>query len=184
MFAPPPTRNGILTIETTYLQMVARPPAGPGSSPAGATGVEARRPTVSFYRYLYNTVGRDYLWFLRRQMSDDELAAIIHDPAVAVFVLYQDGVPAGFAELDRRAMPAVELAYFGLIPEFIGQGLGGYFLRWAIHRAWDDGPECLLVHTNTLDHPAALPNYLKQGFAIVETRTQRIQDPRAGGEFL
>ena len=77
-----------------------------------------------------------------------------------------EGVPAGFAELDRRIEGEIELAQFGLMPEFIGQGLGRYFLRWAIDKAWNYGPRRFWLHTDTKDHPAALPNYLKAGFAI------------------
>jgi hypothetical protein len=43
---------------------------------------------------------------------------------VEVHVLVADGVPAGLAELDRRIEGEIELAQFGLMPEFIGQGLG------------------------------------------------------------
>jgi GNAT superfamily N-acetyltransferase len=68
----------------------------------------------------------------------------------------------------------VELVQFGLTPEFIGQGLGKFFLQWAIDRAWGYGPRRLWLHTCTLDHPAALPNYLKAGFRIYkEERTVR-----------
>jgi hypothetical protein len=55
---------------------------------------------------------------------------------------------------------------FGLIREFIGQGLGKYFLQWTIDKAWSYSPKRFWLHTCTKDHPAALPNYLKAGFAI------------------
>jgi GNAT superfamily N-acetyltransferase len=77
-----------------------------------------------------------------------------------------DGAPAGFAELGRRAEGEVELVPFGLLPGFIGQGLGRYFLQWAIDRAWGYRPRRFWLHTDTKDHPAALPNYLKAGFAL------------------
>jgi hypothetical protein len=116
------------SVETlvTYLEMTA-PPERPATLPPGPA-VEIRRaarPTTSFYRYLYDAVGRHWTWTERRLMSDAELAAIVQDPRVEVLVLWVDGVPAGYAELDRRAPLDIELAYFGLVPEFIGQGLGG-----------------------------------------------------------
>ena len=173
-----------LTITTTYLQMFARPGREPGPRPEGTEVKRAIQPTISFYRYLYNTVGDDYLWFLRREISDKSLAAIIHDPAVAIYILYLRAVPAGYAELDMRSLDHngdIELAYFGLIPEYIGRGLGGYFLRWTIHRAWDHNPQRLFVHTNNLDHPNALPNYQKQGFEIYDRQVNVVQDPRSVG---
>ena len=68
--------------------------------------------------------------------------------------------------MDRRTEGEVELVQFGLMPEFIGQGLGRYFLQWTIDRAWSYGPRRFWLHTDTKDHPAALPNYLKAGLAV------------------
>jgi GNAT superfamily N-acetyltransferase len=80
-------------------------------------------------------------------------------PLNEVHVLHVDGTPAGFAELDRRIEGEIELVQFGLMPEFIGQSLGRYFLQWTIDKAWSYGPRRFWLHTCTKDHPAALPNY-------------------------
>src|SRR5271156_1805900 len=125
-----------MKITTYYLQMFAPnlrvvPPPMPGLDV-----VHARKPTVAYYRFLYDAVGRDYDWTSRKKLSDAELAALLHDPRLDVHVLTADGVPAGFAELDRRIEGEIELVYFGLLPEFIGQGLGKYFLQWTIDKAW------------------------------------------------
>jgi GNAT superfamily N-acetyltransferase len=111
-------------------------------------------------------VGRDYDWTSRKKLSDAALAALLNDPRLEVHVLMAEGVPAGFAELDRRVEGDIELVQFGLMRDFIGQGLGRYFLRRAIDRAWSYGPSRFWLHTDTKDHPAALPNYLKAGFAV------------------
>lgn len=80
-----------------------------------------------------------------------------------------DGVPARYAELDRRVPHEVEIAYFGLMPEFIGKGFGQYLLHWTVRRAWDSNPARVWLHTCELDHPVALPNYLKVGFEVYKT---------------
>ena len=100
----------------------------------------------------------------RLKLSDAELASIIQDPLDEMHVLDVDGVPAGFAELDRRKSADFELVQFGLTGDFIGQGLGKWFLQWVIDKAWSYQPKRFWLHTCTLDHPAALPNYLKAGF--------------------
>ncbi len=101
----------------------------------------------------------------RRYMPDEELAAIIEDRDVELMVLYVKGVPAGFAELDFRGLPdEADLAYFGLMPEFIGRKLGGWFLHWAVSELWSRGPESITVNTCTKDHPSALPMYQRIGF--------------------
>jgi GNAT superfamily N-acetyltransferase len=153
-------------VKTTYLQMLARPERVVPPPREGLAVVHARNPTVAWYRSLYDAVGRDYDWTSRRKLSDDALATLLNDPRLEVHVLTVDDVPAGFAELDRRIEDEIELVQFGLMPEFIGQGLGWYFLQWTIDKAWSYNPRRFWLHTCTKDHPAALPNYLKAGFAI------------------
>jgi GNAT superfamily N-acetyltransferase len=172
--ASPGDARGERHIETviTYLEMRA-PPALP-PRPAPRADLEIRRAwtsTVSFYRYLYAAVGEPWTWTVRRWLSDAELATILNDPRVEVNVLWVRGVPAGYAELDRRAPPDIEIGYFGLMPEFIGQGLGGYLLDWAIGHAWRARPRRLWLHTCDLDHPRALGFYQAAGFSIYHRRT-------------
>jgi len=155
-----------MKVKTTYLQMLARPERVVPPPREGLTVVHARKPPVAYYRFLYDAVGLDYDWTSRKKLSDSELAALLNDPRLEVHVLMADGVPAGFAELDRRTEGEVELVQFGLMPEFIGQGMGRYFLQWTIDKAWSYGSRRYWLHTCTKDHPAALPNYLKAGFAI------------------
>ncbi|HEY7329815.1 MAG TPA: GNAT family N-acetyltransferase [Gemmataceae bacterium] len=159
-------------IKVTFLQMLVRPEWTTPLPRQGITVVHAKQPTVSYYRYLYDTVGRDYGWPRCQRMSDAELTALLDDSRVEVHVLMVDGVPAGFAELDRRIEGEIELVQFGLMPEFIGQGLGRYFIQWAIDKAWSYGPRRFWLHTCTKDHPAALPNYLKSGFTIYKEETR------------
>jgi GNAT superfamily N-acetyltransferase len=151
---------------TTHVQMFARPQRVVTPPRDGLTIVHARNPTIAYYRFLYDTVGRNWNWISRKKLSDEVLGAIIHDPQDEIHVLFVEGVPAGFVELDRRVEGEIEITQFGLAPEFIGQGLGKYFLHWAIDKAWSYGPKRLWLHTCTEDHPAALPNYLKAGFTI------------------
>jgi hypothetical protein len=69
---------------------------------------------------------------------------------------------------------SVEIAYFGLAPDAIGQGLGKHLLSYAVLDAWGMKPKRVWLHTCTLDHPAALPNYLARGFVPYRTETYRV----------
>jgi GNAT superfamily N-acetyltransferase len=154
-------------VTVTFLRMSA-PPDGPAPAlPPDSSLVRLAKPTVAFYRYLYNTVGARYVWWLRRIATDRELAVILAHPRVSIHVLYRDGEPAGFFELDGRVAPDVNIGYFGLLPHAIGQGLGYTLLRLAITGAWSRGPRGVMVNTCTADHPRALPNYLRAGFTTV-----------------
>ncbi|MGH7139118.1 MAG: GNAT family N-acetyltransferase [Pirellulales bacterium] len=164
------------TVDITvyYLEMLRHSQRVVAAPREALAVIQAKRPTVAFYRFLYNTVGQPYNWHSRGRLPDVELAALIQDPLNEVHVLYADGTPAGFAELVRRTPDEIELIQFGLMPEFIGQGLGKWLLQWAIDKAWSYGPRRLWLHTCTLDHPAALPNYLKAGFALYKQEAKQV----------
>ena len=176
--------SNMITSVITSLEMRTRPSSPTPTLPAEKIAIlRAEKPTISFYRYLYNTIGDDWLWWERRVMDDETLSAIIHHPRIEIFILYVRGVPAGFCELDCRTPGEVELVFFGLVPEFIGRGLGNYFLRWAIDQAWTHDPERVWVHTCTEDHVNALPMYQKVGFEAVGQETIEIVNPRLLKEF-
>jgi len=172
------TRVGVTV---TFLRMdhalVEPPPALPDGMAIQRVGA----PTVGFYRYLYNTVGADYVWWLRRTMGDVELAALLRHPAVSIHVLYAGGAPAGFFELDARPMPDVNLSYFGLLPHAIGAGVGMVLLRHAVATAWRPGVRGLTVNTCTADHPRALPNYQRAGFRTLRASAEIWDVPVALG---
>jgi GNAT superfamily N-acetyltransferase len=175
------TQPGKLEVTITHLEMRARPRRHSHNLQRTVALLRAVQPPLHFYRYLYETVGAPWLWYERRVMDDDELATIVHDPGVEVFVLYADGCPAGYAELDARRMPDVEIAYCGLVPDFIGEGLGIYLVDHAVELAWEHEPERVWVHTCTLDHPRALLVYQRAGFTPFKEETTWIDDPRTSG---
>jgi GNAT superfamily N-acetyltransferase len=151
-------------ITVFYLEMLARPQRAASPTRNGLTVIHARQPPLPYYRFLYNAVGKHYDWISRRNLSDEDLANIIHNPLTEVNVLYLDGSPVGFAELNRRQTDEVELVQFGLMSDFIGQGLGTWFLNWTIDTVWSYEPKRFWLHTCTLDHPSALHTYRKAGF--------------------
>ncbi|WP_372618540.1 GNAT family N-acetyltransferase [Falsiroseomonas sp.] len=159
-----------VAVDVTFLRMDAPPADRAPPLPEGASVVRLARCSVPFYRYLYDTVGRDWVWWLRRTVPDEEIAALLARPDVSIHVLYQGGEPAGFYELERRGGDAgINLSYFGLMPHAIGAGLGRALLRHAVDAAWAEKPRALTVNTCTADHPRALPNYIAAGFRVLRT---------------
>jgi GNAT superfamily N-acetyltransferase len=167
----------IATIVTT-LEMRERP--RPRPMPPSPLSLSAwKMPDLAKYRTLFRRVGAPWLWFSRLVMDDATLAAIVHDPAVAVFaVVDRAGIEVGMLELDHRQPGACEISYFGLIPELAGQGHGGWLIAQALMRAWTTQVDRVWVHTCTLDHPAALNFYRKQGFEAVSRAIETFPDPR------
>ena len=170
--------EGKLKMVITYLEMTQLPRYPHQSSRAEHLSIiRSHRPTVSFYRYLYNTVGEQWLWYERRQMPDDDLSEIIHHEKNPIYVLYVNGTPAGYSELDSRIDDEIEIAYFGLIPEFIGRGLGSYFLRWTVEKAWTENPQRVWVHTCNFDSPQAIATYQRGGFVAYRQEQKIIDKP-------
>lgn len=130
---------------------------------------------ASFFRYLYVEVGRAYRWVDRLDWSDERWRARLAEPAVQLFLLTRSAAPAGYYELERHRDGSVEIAYFGLLPEYLGQGLGKHLLTDAAERAWQLSPTHVWLHTCTLDDPAALPNYERRGFRAFRSETYAIE---------
>jgi GNAT superfamily N-acetyltransferase len=161
-----------IEVVRTYLELTEPGALCPAPSPEPRARVE--RVTgcpISFFRYLYVEVGRNYHWVDHLGWTDDEWRARLASPAVSLFLLTVAGAPAGYFELEQHPDGSVEVAYFGLLPEFLGRGLGKYLLSQAAEAAWALGPTRVWLHTCTLDDPAALPNYLARGFRPFKSET-------------
>ena len=166
----------------TYLEMRVKPVLPRIPAPLAKLALmRAEGCTVSFYRYLYETVGTPWLWYERRLLDDEALAVQIAKETTEIFVLYVGGVPAGYFELEAADPRETELAYFGLIPEFIGRKLGPFLLQAAIERAWTRPIDRFWVHTRSFDHPRALGYYQQAGFTVYARRPLRFEDPRERG---
>lgn len=155
---------GDTEVVRTYLEM--RQPGELKDAPLDSVGrlEQVHDCPVSFHRFLYQEVGRHYHWRDRLMWTDEEIRRYLADPRMTLHVLYVRGAPAGYFELRRDGEGGIEIAYFGLLPEFIGRGWGKGLLSVAVKTAWSQGANRVWLHTCTLDDPAALPNYLKRGF--------------------
>lgn len=165
-----------LIVRVTHLEMTARPVLSfPVPSGLRLAIMRSTQMPVHFYRYLYQQVGRQHHWMMRRVQSDAEVAAAIHAETSDIHVLYADGNPAGLLELDLSALPeTVEILYFGIMPDFQGRGLGKFFLSEAISATWSHGPQKVAIYTNTLDSPRALQLYQKMGFEAVSWSEEEV----------
>lgn len=154
----------------TYLEMREASALRHAAHPTGTFAIEQLAPCPpAVWRFLYIEVGRRHRWIDRLDWTDEEARAYLDDPAVSVWLMTVDAEPAGYFELRRHPDASVEIAYFGLMHAFQGRGLGGHLLTVATEQAWALGAMRVWLHTSTLDHPAALPNYLRRGFEIVRS---------------
>ncbi|WP_412049062.1 GNAT family N-acetyltransferase [Hoeflea sp. Naph1] len=173
-----------LKATVTHLEMTRRPRMTlPLPVNLHATLIRATDIPLHFYRYLHWQVGREWHWVSRLRMSNAQLDKIVHAKTTRIYVLSVDGAPAGFFELSDIFDATVELVYFGLMDHVRRRGLGEWMLGQALLTAWSSTPARVIVSTNTLDHPAALPLYQKLGFEPV-SQNEAIIRPLADAEIL
>ena len=168
---------GHVAAVVTYLEMDA-PPA-PASPPASPLRLERwGQVDPDRYRALFRRVGSRWLWFSRLAMDDRELQAKV---AEVHGVVGPDGDDAGFIELDFRDAGLCTIRFLGLVPELAGRGHGRWLFAETLRLAWAPGVRMVRVHTCSLDHPAALPAYLRAGFVAKRRAFESFPDPRLAG---
>lgn len=148
----------------TYLEMNSRKELRP--SPVTVNVCRRYTRDAGFSRSLYADVGEEYNWIERSHWTGDQWLERLASPNVETWLAYDAGEVAGFFELEMQDGGDVEIVYFGLLPRCVGRGLGGAMLTAAVQRAWDMGASRVWLHTSSLDHPHALPNYRARGFRV------------------
>ena len=146
----------------------------PARAPKVLLSIErAEVPQPELNRFLYTAVGGEWYWLGRLPWTYERWMAWLDRPEVETWVARCAGSPAGYFELERQDGGDVEIAYFGLLPQYIGKGIGGHLLTSTIQRAWAlDGTRRVWVHTCSLDHPSALANYQARGLEVFEVETE------------
>jgi GNAT superfamily N-acetyltransferase len=170
--------NNTSTVEVTRTYLEMRDPAHLQAARSDDPNIRIGQVDdcpASFFRHLYVEVGRNYHWIDRLPWTDADIRAHLSQPEISVWLMTDDGVTAGYFELRRCEDDSVEIAYFGLLPGFLGRGLGKHLLTSATEQAWAEGANRVWLHTCTLDDPAAMPNYLKRGFRPFKTEKYSVE---------
>ena len=173
-----PVPDGHVGTVVTYLEMKEKP--RPAPLPSSPLRLERwRDPAPARYRLLFRRVGARWLWYSRLVMDDAALAAAIREVWA---VVDRAGIEVGMVELDFATREGECLIRFlGLVPELAGKGHGRWLFAQTLALAWRAGVRRVHVHTCTLDHPAALPAYLKAGFKAYRRAFESFPDPRLAG---
>ena len=164
-----------MSIVTTYLEM--RSPDQLRAARCADERFQIRQKKEADWRFnrdLYFAVGEPWSWIDKRPWTDEQWKEYGLAPELRTFGAYHGDSLAGYYELRRDNEGGVEIAYFGLLPDFLGRGLGGALLTSAIEEAWRMSPSVTRVwlHTCTRDHPQALANYQARGMAIYKVEDE------------
>jgi len=160
-----------MSIVTTYLEMRSPDQLRPACCADERFQIRQKKePDWRFNRDLYLAVGESWSWDDKRPWTDEQWKEYGLAPELRTFGAYYIDALAGYYELRSDNEGAVEIAYFGLLPEFLGRGFGGALLTSAIEEAWRMSSSItrVWVHTCPRDHPRALANYEARGMTIYQ----------------
>ena len=157
----------------TYVQMTAQEQLN-AALPVPGLRIEALTPTSPLIPELLSRVGAAYEWKSARRSAAEWETWLAENPARCYSLLRFEGEHAGIVVYEPHPDNAVEIKSFGLLPEWIGKGLGGFALTLAVEQAWNlrHGVTRVWLHTSSKDHPRALPNYHRRGFSTFATQRQ------------
>lgn len=165
-----------------YLHMESFESFLPATPVAGLCLRVVDPPAGAVNRRFYHEVGGPWQWTQCAEWSEERWTTYLESNSITTLVLVKDGDEIGYSELINRDGD-VEILSFGLLPEFIGKGLGSASLDLVIRYAWTLGAvHHLWLHTCERDHPNALRNYQRRGFLVYDTKDESDPQPdsRAG----
>jgi GNAT superfamily N-acetyltransferase len=160
-------------VKVSYLELTSAPAPPPAIPRAERIAQETMARAA--YLALYRRVGAPLRWDTRLKLADAELDRLLSGKRLCIYVLRDSSdEAAGFCEFDRETFPDVELKHFGLVPGMQGRGLGPWLLSTALCKEWQAGARRIWLHTDTWDHPAAVPVYVRAGFRVYHVCYQAV----------
>ena len=126
-------------------------------------------------RFFYKNVGKKHHWVDRLVWTEKQWAEYTSSKNVKTFILKQNEELAGYFELIiHNDKNEVEIAYLGLLEDYLNQKLGSYLLSSAIKHSFLEKPKRVWVHTCSLDNKNALSNYKARGMKVFKKESINI----------
>lgn len=169
-----------------HLEMTGPDELRPARVPAVPMRLQEAGPAdLAAIRDLHDRVAGPYGW-RSLAWTEDQWRECLTRPGVRTWLPSVVDRTAGLAVLQSQPGGEVEIDFFGLVPEFVGQGLGGHFLTEVSRLAWRMAPvdadavRRLWLRTSSHDHPNARASYEARGFRLfrTETRQRELVSPR------
>ena len=123
-------------------------------------------------KFFYKNIGKKHHWVDRLTWTEKQWTEYISNKKIKTYVLKKNEDLAGYFELIiHRDKNEVEIAYLGLLEDYLNMKLGSYLLSSAIKNSFLSKPQRVWVHTCSLDHKNALINYTSRGMKIFKKET-------------
>ena len=132
-------------------------------------------PDFQLNKFFYKEIGKKHSWTDRLVWNDKKWIDYLENSGVSTYILKHNKDFIGYFEqiFDKEKLDS-EIAYFGILEEYIGKHLGGYLLSEAIKISFNIGSKRIWVHTCSLDHKNALQNYLSRGMKVFKSETLKL----------
>ena len=125
-------------------------------------------------KFLYKQIGKKYHWIDRLSWADKNWIAYVSNKNLITYFLKNNDDLVGYCELIlNKEKQEIEIAYFGILEEYFGKKLGGFFLSEIIKKSFLLNAKRVWVHTCSLDHKNALKNYLARGMEVFKSVIQK-----------
>ena len=128
---------------------------------------EAEKNNFDLNKFFYKQIGKKHQWVDRLIWQDKNWIEYVSNKNLKTFILQKNNDFVGYFELLFNKYEC-EIAYFGILEEFIGNGYGGFLLSEAIRIGFKNANR-IWVHTCSLDHPNAIENYKSRGMKVFKT---------------
>ena len=128
---------------------------------------EVGKDNFNLNKFFYKQIGKNHQWIDRLVWQDKNWMEYVSNKNLKTFIFKKNEDLVGYFELifDNNEC---EIAYFGILEEFIGRGYGGFLLTEALKIGFKEANR-IWVHTCSLDHPNAIENYKSRGMKIFKT---------------
>ena len=127
-------------------------------------------PDFQLNKFFYKEIGKKHRWIDRLVWSDKNWNDYLNTVGISTYILkYEKDLVGYFEQIFHKNDFETEIAFFGILEEYLGKKLGSYLLSEAIKKSFECGSKRVWVHTCSLDHKNALSNYLSRGMQIYKT---------------
>ena len=163
-------------VERNYLDIVSLKDLSEIDKPSNNFNVRlVNPPDFQLNKFFYKQIGKKHRWVDRLIWNENQWIEYINYSKVKTYILQDYNNLAGYFEqiFDQKKLEC-EIAYFGILQDYVGKRLGGYLLSQAIKKSFAVGANRVWVHTCSLDHKHALKNYLSRGMKIFKSEILNI----------
>lgn len=159
-------------VKISYLEMKSAPEGKAIPCPDSQAQIVPERLNSQEFLKIYKEIGENYRWDTRYELSAEELKTLLESAHTETLILKIHGEKLGICEFDTSKFPEIEILHFGLVGKLHGKGFGRYFLDYVLRELWKRSPSRIWLHTDSDDHPNAIPTYERAGFRIYKVEEQ------------